>query len=247
MALGFTATAGILRMRQSLPDDLTIGEIYENAKSAGVFGGATADNSTLAFNRWAPGGADGVAPGSLAPDGTMQALDGTPHRLREWLARDSELPVVLNFGSYSCPHHRKRTPQLHALHARWAPQGVRFLTVYTAEAHPEDGWALGDQYAEDAEYTGNPEDFCFLYARSIDDRREMAQWLIDHKDFQMPVMLDTMDDNLLFAYNSWPIRLYVVHQGVVVYSGAQGPFGYEPPEVDRVLEVLFERMAVRAG
>jgi len=143
----------------------------------------------------------------------------------------------LNFASYTCPQHRKRIDELHSLMEKWQDQGVRFLTVYTAEAHPEDGWKLAHQYDNDVEYT-NEEDFCFYYARFIDDRKKMARWLIEKKRFKMPIVLDSIENGLLKAYNSWPIRLYIINDGEVAYCGEQGPLGYDPASVDRALQNL---------
>ena len=56
----------------------------------------------------------------------------------------------------------------------------------------------------------------------------------------MPLILDAMDDRLLEAYNSWPIRLYIVRAGRIVYCGDPGPFGYEPDDVGKALEDLSE-------
>lgn len=111
------------------------------------------------------------------------------------------------------------------------------MTIYTAEAHAEDGWKLVDQYINDAEYTKEA-DFCFPYAKSIKERKKMAEWLISKKNFEMPVVLDTMDDNLLKAYNSWPIRLYIIYKGKIAFCGDQGPFGYNPSSLNPTLEKL---------
>jgi len=123
---------------------------------------------------------------------------------------------------------------------KWEQHGVGFLTVYTAEAHPEDGWHLADQYEQDKEYTGKVKDFCFFHTKTLDNRRYMGNWLIEKKDFRMPIVLDTMEDTLLSAYNSWPIRLYIINKGKIIYSRKQGPFGYAPDEVDAALDNMFE-------
>ena len=123
---------------------------------------------------------------------------------------------------------------------KWKPFGVNFLTVYTAEAHAEDGWKLVEHYVNDTEYT-DESDFRFPYARNIHERKEMAKWLISKKHFDMPVVLDTIEDNLLTAYNSWPIRLYIIHQGTIVFCGDQGPFGYSPSSLDPVLQKLINK------
>ena len=123
---------------------------------------------------------------------------------------------------------------------KWKPLGVDFLTVFTAEAHAEDGWKLAEQYVNDTEYT-DESDFCFPYARNINDRKEMAQWLTSKEHFDMPIVLDTIEDDLLKAYNSWPIRLYIIHKGKIAFCGDQGPFGYSPAGLDPVLQRLINK------
>jgi len=46
----------------------------------------------------------------------------------------------------------------------------------------------------------------------------------------------------LKAYNTWPIRLYIVRDRQIVYSGAQGPFGYDPSDADLALARLSGRL-----
>ena len=89
----------------------------------------------------------------------------------------------------------------------------------------------------DAEYT-DESNFCFSYAKGIDERKEMAKWMISKKYFDMPVVLDTIEDKLLKAYNSWPIRLYIIHEGTIAFCGDQGPFGYSPSSLNPVLQRL---------
>jgi type I thyroxine 5'-deiodinase len=187
--------------------------------------------------RWTRGIRNGVAVGELAPDGQVIDLNGETAALSSYFGPEASTLLVLNFGAYSCPHQRKRIDELKALQSRWADKGVLFLFVYTAEAHPEDGWRLDHQYEHDPEYTG-AEDFCFYYAKTLAERTAMARWLIEKKQLDMPLVLDAMDDKLLTAYNTWPIRLYIVRDGRVAYCGDQGPFGYEPADVDKALAQL---------
>jgi thiol-disulfide isomerase/thioredoxin len=237
------ALFGFLRLSFSLPRTFYMGEMASIFVSTGVWGKIEESNSERSFSQWTKGKVEGVPVGAAAPDGELVTLDGETRMLSTYFesagSEDSSL-LVLNFGSYSCPHHRKRLEELTGVMDKWQPKGVRFLTVYTAEAHPEDGWKLDNQYQHDPEFTGDAGDFCFFYAKTIDDRREMATWLIEKKGFSMPVVLDQIDDNLLFAYNSWPIRLYVIDNGTVVFSGKQGPFGYAPAELDAALSTLLD-------
>ncbi len=229
-----SALAGFYPLSKKLPDTFYISEMLRVITSAGLIGGKGDGPADRVFMRWTHGLSEGVPVGTKAPDGTVITMADKALLLSSFFADNM---LVLNLGSYSCPHHRKRLNELHALMSKWKHHDVDFLTVYTAEAHPEDGWKLKHQYVNDTEYT-NENDFCFYDAKNIDDRKQMAQWMIDKKHFQMDVVLDSMEDNLLKAYNSWPIRLYIICEGKVVYCGEQGPFGYNPASVDKALEKL---------
>jgi len=181
-------------------------------------------------------GRNGVLVGSKAPDGTVVTMENEEVSLSSFFG---EKLLVLNFASYSCPHHRKRIDELKTLIKKWK-HDVEFLTIYIAEAHTEDGWKLTNQYINDAEYT-NESDFSFSYAKNINERKKMAEWLINNKHLDMPLVLDTIEDYLLKAYNSWPIRLYIIDESKVVYCGEQGPFGYEPASVDMALKKLLAK------
>ncbi|MFO7563511.1 MAG: deiodinase-like protein [Enhygromyxa sp.] len=238
LALLGSAWLGMFPLTRQLPDSFSLGELLSIAKSTGAMGFSRQSTADDEFRRWTSG-REGLPIGAPAPDAEVLTLEGETLRLSSLLpAEDDPAPVVLNFGSYTCPHHRKRVEELHALIDEWTPLGVRFLTVYVNEAHPEDGWRLEGQYQNDPEYTGNPEDFCFFRARELNERVRMARWLVDKKQLRMPVVVDRMDDALMRAYNAWPIRLYIVKQGRVVFTGDQGPFGYSPAAVGERLDAL---------
>lgn len=233
------AWAGLFALSSRLPASFTMAEMLGIARSARILGRPEDSVADREFRHWTGGSPAGVPLGARAPDGEVVTLDGSVTRLSEFFSpQGASATLVLNFGSYSCPHHRKRIDELHALMDRWQPRGVRFLTVYITEAHPEDGWRLEGQYAGDDEYTGQPTDFCFFHARDLADRRRMGQWLVDKKQFRMPVVMDSMDNTLMSAYNAWPIRLYVIHEDHIVFSGEQGPFGYDPSAVESALRKL---------
>lgn len=226
-----SALFGFYPLSKKFPDTFYIGEMLSIIKSAGITGDKKDSMADRALMRWTQG-REGVSVGAFAPDGTVITMKDEEVALSSFFGKN---PLVLNFGSYSCPHHRKRIAETLALMKKWRHKNVEFLTVYTAEAHTEDGWKLDNQYINDAEYT-NEDDFSFSYAKNINDRKRMAEWLIDKKHFDMPLVLDSMEESLLKAYNSWPIRLYIIHEYKVIYCGDQGPFGYEPASVDMALK-----------
>jgi len=232
------AWAGFIRLSTRLPASFMTDELLGIAKSAIFPGKDEQSPADVEFRRWSTG-RSGLAVGAAAPDGEVVTLDGHATRLAEYFVHEGRpATLVLNFGSYSCPHHRRRIDELHALIDQWQPRGARFLTVYITEAHPEDGWRLAGQYTNDPEHQGDDQEFCFLHARTLDDRLHMAKWLADNKALRMPVVADTLTNELMFAYNAWPIRLYVIHEGRVAFTGDQGPFGYAPAAVDEALRAL---------
>lgn len=222
-----------LRLSFRLPRTFLMSEMWAIFRSAQIFGKAQESIANREFRKWSGGVRAGVKLHVKAPDCEVFDLEGRASRLSDYWG--GELPVVLNFASYSCPHHRQRLPELAELASRYELKGVRFITVYIAEAHPEDAWRLEGQYLNDEEYNGKPEDFCFFQAKSLEDRIAMAEFFVKTKRPPTKVLVDSMSNDALKLYNAWPIRLYVIHRGRVVYTGEQGPFGYAPLELDGIL------------
>jgi len=79
------------------------------------------------FERWQR---EGPRIGDPAPDFELADLDGNCVRLSDFHGR----PVVLEFGSYTCPIFSDRVPAMEQL-AREHPEAT-FLVIYVREAHP---------------------------------------------------------------------------------------------------------------
>lgn len=78
--------------------------------------------------------------GQRAPNPSVATLDGASHPHLLNFCRGNR-PLVLNFGSWSCPVFRARTQEFLSI-VRQFRDAVDFLTVYIEEAHPSDGWAF---------------------------------------------------------------------------------------------------------
>ncbi|XP_071546306.1 type I iodothyronine deiodinase-like [Panulirus ornatus] len=98
-----------------------------------------------------------------------------------------------------------------------------FVTVYIAEAHPTDGWAI----------EGNVE---IANHKNLEERFAAAQRMIEMEPVDCPVLVDLLTDEANKAYGGMPERLYIVQDGVIVYKGNQGPFGYKLREVEEWLK-----------
>lgn len=55
----------------------------------------------------------------------------------------------------------------------------------------------------------------------------------------MPLLVDTIDDQVNRAYSGSPDRLYLIDRaGKVTYKGGRGPFGYKPRELEQTLLMM---------
>ena len=105
---------------------------------------------------------------------------------------------------------------------------ARFLTVYIEEAHARDEWYLPD--VQDAATKRNISSHL-----SIADRRAAATRFVADTGFPVELVCDSMDGHMVDRYRGHPERLYIIQDGVIVYKGKPGPFGYNLPEVKQWL------------
>ena len=106
-----------------------------------------------------------------------------------------------------------------------------FATVYIAEAHAVDEWALPDARGAGAAIPAG-----IVQPRSLAARCELARCFARRFPDVGRLLVDTMADEANARYAAWPERLYVVVDGVVVYKGGPGPFGYVLDDVRAWLE-----------
>ena len=62
----------------------------------------------------------------------------------------------------------------------------------------------------------------------------------------MPLLVDTIDDQVNRAYSGFPDRLYLIDRhGKVAYKGGRGPYGYKPRQLEQnlLLMLLEEKLA----
>ena len=88
------------------------------------------------------------------------------------------------------------------------------VTVYVEEAHPADGWALP--------FATIP--ITHRQPRSTAERLEVARAFVARFTFPLPLWVDTLANEVGYAYDAWPERLYIVVDGVVVYKSAPGVY-----------------------
>ena len=97
---------------------------------------------------------------------------------------------------------------------------VEFFIVYIREAHPDDGWRVPENLKADIHYRE---------PRTDAERTEVATVCQLKLDLQIPMLIDSIDNDVEGKYISLPMRLYLVGaDGRIVYAGDRGPFGFNP-------------------
>lgn len=72
---------------------------------------------------------------------------------------------------------------------------VNFLSIYLKEAHPQDGWPLGQHV-------------CVLNHKCIEDRIETAQRFLRETGFKLTMVVDSMEDGFMDTFKAHPERFY---------------------------------------
>jgi len=79
---------------------------------------------------------------------------------------------------------------------------------------------------------------------SFEERRLAAELLVERLEYELPVAIDSMQNQAETAYAAWPERLYVVAQGGrIVYRGGLGPFHFDLEEMEEALSAHLAEMA----
>jgi thiol-disulfide isomerase/thioredoxin len=155
--------------------------------------------------------------GDVAPDFALHSLDGKQTvKLTELRGQK---PVVLIFGSYTCPPFRDVYPTLERLHQSYADR-VAFYYIYIREAHAEDGWKMP---------RNRREGIAINDPKTMEERTTVAQQACAYFKTKIPGLVDTMDDATDRAYAAWPSRVFLVDvDGKIVVRGDPGPRGLVP-------------------
>ena len=121
-----------------------------------------------------------------------------------------EKPVVLVFSSQTCQVFEQGLESLLRVHERFGDK-ANFAMIYLREAHPA---ALPGGLADP----------------STDlQRHRVAALCREEMNLPFEVLVDGVADGLGTRWASWPTRLFVVdREGVVIYAGPTGPWGYRP-------------------
>ncbi len=142
------------------------------------------------------GSRGGPKPGEAAPAFELTGVDGETMTLASLRGK----PVVLEFGSYTCPVFRRQVEPLRTLQARFGDK-VHWVLVYTKEAHPIDGNVAGINRREGIEVPQHV---------SFEKRLEVALLCRDKMNLKASVLVDGIENKVTVAYGGHPNRGFVI-------------------------------------
>jgi len=165
--------------------------------------------------------------GDDAPDFSLRTYDGSEVIT---LSRFRGKPVVLVFGSCTCPPFVRSTSTINSLFDEYR-EDVNFLMIYIREDHPIGGRGVpNNQFKVNAPTT-------------LSERCELAEDFNGRIQMRMPIVVDTIDDAVANVYAPWPNRLVVVDAagkivdvGIAAAGGTRESSRQLPPLLDRLFE-----------
>ena len=168
-----------------------------------------------------------LAVGQEAPDFDLATRDGSS-RVRLSSLRGGP-PVVLVFGSYTCPPFRREMPMVRKVYAEYKERAA-FYFVYIEEAHAHDVWPL---------VSNAKANIVFGTARDAGERVGVAGLCAKELKVEFPILVDDMQNGAADLYTAWPTRMYVVDaNGKIAYKSRPGPFGFEAAGLGEALARL---------
>jgi tetratricopeptide (TPR) repeat protein len=162
--------------------------------------------------------------GSKAPDVELRLPGGGTRRISSLRGK----PVLLAFGSLTCPQLRNGVPRLNELHERYGRR-VTFLLVYIREAHAADGSSplplnerLGIRVAD---------------AQSLEERAGNAALCRKRLSIPYEAVLDGMEGDVEKAFAAFPSRAFVIdREGTVTFSMGLDEQRLRPEALQAALE-----------
>jgi hypothetical protein len=109
------------------------------------------------------------------------------------------------------------------------PTGMRLLAVYIAEAHARDQWPVGKTIS------------CVDQPTTLAQRLDHAQQFKKNFNFEMPMLVDNMDNTFHNTYGSWPFRFFVIYEGRLVLKAEpnKDTFTYDMNEIDKWATIFY--------
>jgi tetratricopeptide (TPR) repeat protein len=170
-------------------------------------------------------GQSGPRAGQLAPNFSATKMGSEDHITLAQLRNDG--PVLLVFGSYTCPNFRGAADTLNRLYPEYKDR-IPFYLIYIREAHSTSDW----------QSTRNQREGITLQpAANMNERQDHATMCVRKLHIEFPTLLDSMSGAAEKAYAAWPSKAYLVdNRGKILFSTGLGEQDFHPAEFEAELQ-----------
>lgn len=167
---------------------------------------------------------NGPRNGDQAPDFTVKRIGSAEPATLTDLRHTG--PVLLVFGSYTCPNFRGAASTLNRLYPAYKDD-VPFYLIYIREAHSTQDWASTQNQREGI--TLQP-------AKDMGERGDHATMCVRKLHIEFPALLDTMNGGAEKAYAAWPSKAYLLDaQGRIIFSSGLSEQEFKPEQLEAAL------------
>lgn len=99
-----------------------------------------------------------------------------------------------------------------------------FLVVYISEAHPQDLWPLGQHV-------------CLNSHKTIEERIAAASMYKEKFELELPIVVDSMENEFDGKYAAWPERFFVIENGKLSFIAmpSENDKGFSRTDIDEFL------------
>ncbi|NND49024.1 MAG: deiodinase [Rhizobiales bacterium] len=104
---------------------------------------------------------------------------------------------------------------------------IAIYVIYIREAHADNGWRVPENLEHNIHFDEPTTD---------DERTEVASVCQIGLDLKIPMLIDSIDNDVDDKYIGLPMRLFLIdRQGKIAYAGDRGPFGFDPDSWEQAI------------
>jgi tetratricopeptide (TPR) repeat protein len=145
-------------------------------------------------------------------------------------------PVVLVFGSYTCPNFRDSAETLKALNNKYGRR-IPFYLVYIREAHATNNWQSTENEREA---------ISLAPAKTMAEKSGHAALCTRKLHLKFPALVDGIDGRVEKAYAAWPSHVFVIGEnGRILYASGLSRQDFQPKAMETALLSALE--AAKSG
>jgi len=164
---------------------------------------------------------------SLAPAFELPELGTTKDVSLRQLRGKS--PVVLVFGSYTCPNFRDSADVLKSLNKKYGSR-IPFYLVYIREAHSTNQWQSTENERQG---------ISLAPAKTMAEKEGHAKMCKLKLHLHFPALVDGLDGRVEKAYAAWPSHVFVIGtDGRILYTSGLDRQDFHPKTMEAVLQSL---------